>query len=301
MNKFPKPLLAVVLCTPLQAQAGDIGPIDQAEQLPSDNLSTIEKRQRPALMLASLYHPETAPDAFWISEKFDGVRAYWDGKQLLSRQGYPIRAPAWFTKDFPSTPLDGELWIGPGQFEAVSAAARRFQPLEHEWRRIRYLLFDLPTSPQPYWQRRLQLQALTERQQIAHLRVPEYWRVTSQSALQQLLQQRLAAGAEGLMLNQSDALYQAGRSNALLKLKPYFDAEAMVLAHLPGKGKYSGMLGSLLVQNDQGVRFKIGTGFTDQQRRIPPAVGSRISYRYRSLTTQGKPRHASFLRPFEPL
>lgn len=300
MIKFPAPLLAALVYTPLHSQAVDIEP---ATVSPATDQTTrvASNGNQPALMLAKLYRQTEQLDAYWISDKFDGVRAYWNGDQLISRQGYPIHAPLWFTKDFPAVALDGELWIGPNQFEAVSSAVRRYQPLEKEWRKIRYLLFDLPHSEAPYSERRKQLLALVAQHQIPHLRVPEYWRVEHQSALQQLLQQRLAAGAEGLMLNHADSHYQPGRSAALLKLKPYFDDEAKVLAHLPGKGKYQGMLGALLVENDRGVQFKIGTGFTDQQRQQPPAIGSRISYRYRGLTAKGKPRHASFIRPYHPL
>jgi DNA ligase 1 len=106
----------------------------------------------------------------------------------------------------------------------------------------------------------------------------------------------VANGGEGLMLHRADALYVTGRSDALLKLKPLFDAEATVVAHTPGRGKYKGKLGALIVETPEGLRFKLGTGFSDAQRENPPKIGSLVTYTYRDKTPKGKPKFASFLR-----
>ena len=98
------------------------------------------------------------------------------------------------------------------------------------------------------------------------------------------------------MLHLASADHHAGRSGDLLKVKPYLDAEARVVAHLPGKGKYRGSLGALLLETDSGLRFKVGTGFSDAQRRNPPPLGAWVSYRYHGFTKNGIPRFASFLR-----
>jgi DNA ligase 1 len=114
------------------------------------------------------------------------------------------------------------------------------------------------------------------------------------------LRERLAevvqAGGEGLMLHRADALYVTGRQEVLLKLKPLHDAEAVVIGHTAGAGRNQGMLGALNVQTPEGQRFKLGTGFSDEQRRAPPPVGSTVTYTYRELTPSGKPRFAAFLR-----
>lgn len=98
------------------------------------------------------------------------------------------------------------------------------------------------------------------------------------------------------MLHSADAPYETGRSDNLLKMKPQEDAEAVVIAHLPGKGKYAGMLGALRVCSESGQEFSLGSGFTDQQRRDPPPIGATVTYRYRDFTATGLPRFASFLR-----
>ncbi|MDY6948586.1 MAG: DNA ligase, partial [Pseudomonadota bacterium] len=120
--------------------------------------------------------------------------------------------------------------------------------------------------------------------------------VADEAALHRHLDAIAAAGGEGVMLHREDSLYRAERSDDLLKLKPYQDAEARVVAHLPGQGKYLGMLGALLVRAADGTQFRIGTGFTDEQRRQPPPVGSWVTYSYHDRTGRGIPRFARFLR-----
>jgi DNA ligase-1 len=103
-------------------------------------------------------------------------------------------------------------------------------------------------------------------------------------------------GGEGLMLHRADSLYHSGRSDDLLKLKPWQDAEATVIKILPGKGKFKGMMGALLVTDKMGREFRIGTGFSDEMRQNPPEVGTVITYKFTGTTKKGLPRFASFLR-----
>ena len=122
----------------------------------------------------------------------------------------------------------------------------------------------------------------------------EQFRVGSEAELMARLETVVAEGGEGLMLRDGRSLHRAGRSDDLLKLKTYQDAEAVVVAHLPGKGKYRGMLGSLLVEMPDGRRFKLGTGLTDVERRDPPPVGATVTFKYTGTTVNGIPRFASF-------
>ncbi|MCG8428316.1 MAG: DNA ligase [Chromatiales bacterium] len=250
----------------------------------------------PPVQLAGIYQDSIDVHSYWVSEKLDGVRAYWDGKQLLSRQGNPFPAPGWFTAPLPQRPLDGELWIARGQFEVVSGIVRTQQPADTDWQKVRYMVFDLPASPQPFTQRLAQLRRLIPNLNTPWIRLVKQFQVDTQKTLMAELNRIVAAGGEGLMLHHGDAYYRSGRSNHLLKLKPHQDAEAKVIAHLPGRGKFEGMLGSLLVETDEGIRFRVGTGFSDEQRRKPPPIGATITYRYHGHTKNGIPRFASFLR-----
>jgi DNA ligase-1 len=250
----------------------------------------------PALLLANSYHPGIDLDRYWVSEKLDGVRARWDGARLISRGGRPIPVPAWFLAGFPTTPLDGELWMGRGTFERMSAMARRGEPDPVAWGQARFMVFDLPGQEGPFGQRLAALRALLTPSPSPYLVLIEQFRVPDHASLMARLQEVVAGGGEGLMLHREDAPYRAGRSDDLLKVKPYQDAEARVVGHLPGKGRFQGMLGALLVEEADGTRFRLGTGFSHAQRRDPPGLGSLITFKYQGRTAKGIPRFASFLR-----
>ena len=251
----------------------------------------------PPLLLANDYdQAEVELSRYWISEKYDGVRAFWDGRRLLTRAGNPIHAPEWFTLGWPETPLDGELWAGRGQFEQVTATVRDLDPDDVAWRRIQFMVFDLPAHAGTFNERLAALQSLLSSLSIDWMRAVAQSRVVDEAALHRELDVIAAGGGEGVMLHREDSLYRAERSDDLLKLKPYQDADARVVAHLPGQGKYIGMLGALLVRASDGTQFRIGTGFTDQDRRHPPPIGSWVTYSYHNRTARGIPRFARFLR-----
>jgi len=232
------------------------------------------------------------PTPYLVSEKLDGVRALWDGQALRFRSGRAVAAPAWFLAALPAVPLDGELWLSRRSFDALSATVRRAEPVDAEWRRVRYCVFELPSGEGPFEQRAAKLQALA-----GPVVMPvEQWRLPSHAALRDKLKAVVAAGGEGLMLHRADAPIASGRSDLLLKLKPLADAEALVIGHEPGKGRLAGQMGALHLQTPDGVRFKLGTGFSDAQRRDSPPVGATVTYRYRDITPGGKPRFASFVR-----
>ena len=250
----------------------------------------------PPLLLAKVLGPEVDPADYLVSEKFDGVRAHWDGRVLRFRSGREVPAPRWFLERLPAQPLDGELWLGRGRFEELSGYVRRSTPEDAEWRRIRYLVFELPEAPGTFAERARRLQELAAAAAWPQLEAVAQFRVADRSELQRRLDQVLKGGGEGLMLHRADAPYVTGRSDALLKLKPLLDTEAVVTAHVPGQGKLKGRLGALRVATPEGKSFLLGTGFTDAVRRNPPPVGTTVTYTYRGLTRNGLPRHASYLR-----
>ena len=248
------------------------------------------------LLLAETEQGQSDVSLFLVSEKLDGVRAYWDGKALRTRNGNAINAPQWFTEGFPNRALDGELWIGRGQFDALSGAVRRQMPDDTDWRQIRYLVFELPDAPGTFRERNQLLKNEVERANVQWLRVVEQFEIADRKALDLKLAEILKLGGEGLMLHRADATYSTGRSDVLLKMKLWRDAEAEVVGHQAGKGKYVGMLGALKVRTADGVEFMLGTGLTDAERRNPPPIGSTVTYRYREVTKRGVPRFASFHR-----
>ena len=260
------------------------------------HLTAAEARSVGAASLANTYRGDIDLSRYWASEKLDGVRARWDGEALYSRRGNRFNAPAWFVDGFPPDALDGELWMGRGTFDALSGAVRRQTPDAPLWRRIRYMVFDLPELKAPFDERLQRMREMFADPPSSHIGLVEQFRVASEAELMATLDRVVAGGGEGLMLRDGRSFHRAGRSDDLLKLKTYEDAEAIVIAHLPGKGKYTGMLGSLLVQMPDGRRFRLGTGFSDELRRDPPPVGATVTYKYTGTTVNGIPRFASFLR-----
>lgn len=251
---------------------------------------------KPDLLLAEVYRDGIAVEQYWISEKLDGVRAYWDGKQLISRGGEVIAAPAWFVADFPTTALDGELWLGRNQFAATFSIVSKLQPIDSEWQQIQYHIFEFPNAPGTFTERISALQALIKQQNSPYLTLIPQFRIADKTKLLEKLRELEKQGAEGLMLHHQDALYKTGRSSDLLKLKSYQDTEAKVIGYRPGKGKYQGMTGALVVKTADGKTFGIGSGLTDELRHHPPAIGTVITFRYNGFTNKGLPRFARFLR-----
>lgn len=254
------------------------------------------KIQIPGLSLANVYHGEIGLENYWVSEKFDGVRAFWNGKQLVTRQGNVLHAPEWFINKLPEVSLDGELWAGRGRFEYVSGIVRRQTAMDESWRGIVYMVFDAPDNNEVFNTRLKQLKKIIHKINKPHIRLIKQYKVTTHENLMNQLDQVVSKGGEGLMLHLGTSLYKSGRNNDLLKVKKYNDTEAVVTAYIPGKGKYTGMMGALEVEMENKIRFKIGSGFTDEERKNPPPIGSFVTFKYYGLTRNGVPRFASFLR-----
>jgi len=252
--------------------------------------------QPPPLMLAEVYRPGLPLADYWVSEKYDGVRAFWDGRQLWTRGGERIVAPAWFTTPLPKQPLDGELWAGRGRFAHAVSTARNQTPNDIAWHEMRYMVFDLPAQPGDFTTRLAALRRLLPITDAPWVVPVPQERATTHEALQALLDKTVKMGGEGLMLHRGASLYKGERGNDLLKVKPYDDAEARVIEHLPGKGRHSNRLGALVVETPEGKRFRLGTGLTDAERENPPAIGTWVTYRYNGLTAKGLPRFARFMR-----
>ena len=265
----------------------------QTKDVATQNPAT--EKSDPALLLANVWNASIDPTGWWVSEKYDGLRGYWDGRKLWTRNGNAIAAPDYFLAALPQdVALDGELWMGRGQFEETVSTVRSATP-DERWKRVKFMVFDAPQAKGTFEQRMEFLRKMLPAGNQFVQPVPQ----ERCQGTKHLLAERdriVALGGEGLMLRQPESEYEAGRSPTLLKVKTHEDAEATVIAHLPGKGKFTGKLGSLRVKTADGREFSVGTGLTDAQRAVPPAVGAVITYRYRGLTEKGLPRFPSFLR-----
>ncbi|HVI01102.1 MAG TPA: DNA ligase [Enhygromyxa sp.] len=247
----------------------------------------------PPLLLAHRYE-EQDPTGWWLSEKLDGVRAYWDGKQFLSRLGNAFLAPDWFIEGLPEFPLDGELFAGRGRFQHTVSVARRMDRGEG-WRSLAFVIFDAPGLEHGFEDRIRHLEDHFGKRPWPQAQVLEHRVCKGVDDLHTELKRVEALGGEGVMLRKPGSRYVAGRSDTLLKVKSFLDSEARVVGHQAGTGKHKGRLGALLVELPNGTRFKVGTGMSDAERTQPPDVGEIITVRYQELTDAGVPRFPSYV------
>jgi DNA ligase-1 len=258
------------------------------------------KPTRPQLQHGVNYSAVEDITNYLVSEKLDGVRGYWDGSQLFSRQGKPITSPTWFTRHWPSQAMDGELWMARGQFQPLLSCVTKHKPDEIKrsscWRHVSFKVFDLTNRNGTFAQRFTRIKQLVTTNQSPYLSFIKQHKVTTLIALDNILSEVIKNGGEGLMLHHVNAQYTIGRNSDLMKLKKHQDAEATIIGFSKGKGKYQGKIGAFVVETLSGVKFKIGSGLTDSVRDNPPPIGTLITFKYNGLTQAGIPRFARFWR-----
>jgi DNA ligase 1 len=250
--------------------------------------------QAPPILLAHPWDQIADLTGWWMSEKLDGVRAYWNGLQFISRLGNAFYAPDWFAAQLPDTPLDGELWAGRKLFQRAVSIARR-QDRGEAWRELTYVVFDAPAQAGSFEDRLEHVRAYMEGHKPPHARWHPHERCSGVDHIRAELARVESLGGEGLMMRQPGSRYEVGRSWTLRKVKTFHDAEAKVIAYERGAGRHAGRLGSLQCQMPNGNVFNVGTGLSDDERNNPPPIGSVITYRYQELSNDGIPRFPSYV------
>jgi DNA ligase-1 len=260
-------------------------------------LSTQSQPQlKPAIQQGTVYKPVDDINKYWVSEKLDGMRGYWNGSQLYTRQGNLINSPPWFTKNWPNSVIDGELWIKRGYFQQTLSCIRKKKPDDICWQPVRFMIFDLPEHTGTFTQRVNSMQKIVNDLHSPYLSLITQFKLSTIEQLTQTLDKVSKNDGEGLMLHRANAYYHVGRTDNIMKLKKHDDAEARVIAYIEGKGKYKGVLGAIKVETIEGIVFKIGSGFTDKERHNPPPIGSLITFKYNGKTQAGIPRFARYFR-----
>lgn len=246
--------------------------------------------QTPQLLLLKTYKDQNIT-GWLVSEKLDGIRAYWDGKKLMSRSGKTIHAPKWFLANYPPFAIDGELWSKRSDFENISSIVRDKNP-SSSWREISHHIFDVPDARGGLSERLVTLKSYENEQ----IKIIKQHKIYDKSDLLEFLKAVESRGGEGVVVRDPNAAYIKGRSDQVLKVKSFLDDECRVLGYTRGRGKYEGKVGALHCELKNGVTFKIGSGLSDEDRLHPPKVGEIVSFKYKELTKYKKPRFPSFLR-----
>ncbi|MBF0923817.1 MAG: DNA ligase [Campylobacter concisus] len=246
----------------------------------------------------------------WLaSEKLDGVRAYWDGENLLSRQGKKLNTPLSFTKNFPKFALDGELYAKELKFEEIQASVMDKLPDEKAWNRLKFHIFDVPEASGGLPRRLEVLAKFLKNEPNDNLIIIKQIKMRDNAHFLKFAESIIAKGGEGAVVREPNAPYERKRSKNALKFKKFKDAECEVIAVNKGSGKYANFAGSLTCkalggkddkekagEPKEGTIFKIGSGLSDKNRQEPPKIGSIITYKFQNLTANGKPRFPIFLR-----
>ena len=246
--------------------------------------------QKPDLLLLQTYKDQNISG--WVmSEKLDGIRAYWDGENLISRGGKIIHAPAWFTKEYPPFAIDGELWSKRGDFENISSIVRDTVPSE-KWREIKHYIFEVPNAEGELFARLEKVKPYKS----DIIKIVEQIAIKNTNHLKEFLEEIEKKSGEGVVVRDPNAPYIATRTSRALKVKSFLDTECEVVGYTKGKGKFEGLIGSIKCQLPNAKTFKIGSGFSDEERANPPKIGDMVTFKYKELTKYGKPRFPVFLR-----
>jgi len=290
---------------------------------------TLEGRSEDA-KLAKELEISQPPQGWWMSEKFDGERALWDGKHMVSRGGKVIWIPEWFKALLPpGESLDGELFIGRGKFQELGFLRSTVKPesqrkkndntvkdLETKWSTVLFMIFDIPHLSNLPWEERmkrmdkivldrcnlwkhLELPPYLNKPRECPLKMTKFIKVENEEQLDKYFNTLLSKDAEGVMLRAPNSPYKPKRTRFLLKVKPDHDAECEIVGYKPGTGKYKDVLGSFECKMiPEGKRFYI-SGMTDEIRKTylkTHPIGTIVTYKYTFLTDEGIPRHPRYLR-----
>ncbi|PCH85721.1 MAG: DNA ligase [Piscirickettsiaceae bacterium] len=253
--------------------------------------------EKPDLFLLKNYHENSNVTGWVMSEKLDGIRGFWNGKNLISRGGKILNPPAWFTQGYPPFPIDGELWTKRGDFENISSIVSS-QQANQRWKQITHQIFDVPKQKGGLLKRLHVLNSYLQQNPTSYIQIIKQTTVENKNQLQQFLTFVTANQGEGVVVRDPKQPYQTGRLSSALKLKKYFDTECTVIKILPGKGKYQGKMGSVLCRTSQGQQLKVGSGFSNKDRDFPPSIGSKLTFKYYGLTKKGRYRFPVYLKPF---
>ena len=253
-------------------------------------LPLIVLANKPNLLLLKVYKDQNI--STWVmSEKLDGIRAYWDGKHLISRGGKIIHAPKWFTKDYPPFAIDGELWSKRGDFEFISSTVRDKTPSKG-WHKITHNIFEVPNAKGGLLNRLKKVKPYESK----IIKIIPQLKVISKENMKKFLHDIEKKGAEGVVVRDQNVPYISKRTNKALKVKTFLDSECEVIGFTKGKGKYKGLMGALKCRLTSNIEFKIGSGFSDKERKNPPKIGDIVTFKYKEFTKYGKPRFPVYLR-----
>lgn len=259
------------------------------------------------LTFKNLDSPESIAEnieSYAISEKFDGVRGIWDGKEMFSKNGKKLAIPPCFAEKLAILELkdgefvEGELWADYGKFAEVSSLARRKNPTCAEFESVKYLIFNAQLNESSDFLANLsKIQSILESHKTPQIRTITQHKFSSSKELQDFFDAVVAKGGEGVILRDSHTAF---------KLKAQHDAECKIIDYTRGKGRLSGKVGAIVCESladknagiKNGIIFRIGSGLSDEMRTNPPKIGTIITYKFSGVSKNSVPLHTRFWRVY---
>lgn len=228
-----------------------------------------------------------------MSEKLDGIRAYWDGKKLISKNGNKINAPKWFIKNFPKFELDGELWTKRNDFENIQNIVMDKKP-SLQWKKITYNIFEAPNQKGNFDKRLVLIKKWQMKNRNDYIKIIKQVKCKNKKHLNEYLEKLVKKKAEGIILKNPKLKYFKGRSSNILKVKKFFDMEGKIIGFNYDENS---RLKSLILELKNGIRFNLGGGLNKKERiNHQFNLGQNVTFKYYGFTKYSKPKFASFLR-----
>jgi DNA ligase-1 len=244
------------------------------------------------LQKPKIYQGDENISLWYMSEKLDGIRGYWDGKNLYTKNGKRLYPPKYFIKDMPSFPIDGELWTFRDDFENIQSIVMDKTPSKN-WKQITYNIFEVPDTKGNFTTRVQKLKNYLKTNPSKIIKIIPQIVCKNKNHLNKYLNSIVKNKGEGLIIKDPNTNYHTGRSFHILKVKKYYDMEAVVIGI--NYRKNSTIMKSLKVQLKNKVIFNLGGGFSNKQRLNYPKKDDIVTFKYYGFTKLGKPKFASFL------
>jgi DNA ligase-1 len=260
-------------------------------------LSTASFATKPDLFLLKKYHKNQDVKGWVMSEKLDGIRGFWNGKNLITRGGKALNPPKYFLKNYPPFAIDGELWTKRGDFENISSIVRS-KDSGIRWNKITHNIFEVPNQSGNFTNRMAIFKKYLQKNPSKFIKIIKQTQIKDKQHLDDFLQNIIKLNGEGVVLRDPTKSYKTGRLPSALKFKKYFDTECVITKILKGKGKFSQKMGSVKCQLKNKDIVTIGSGFSDFERDNPPKIGSQITFKYYGKTKKNKYKYPVFLREF---
>lgn len=170
-------------------------------------------------------------EGWWMSEKFDGIRAMWTGGHLYTRTGKEIKIPDNFRQQLPPITLDGELWTQYG-LQQTSLQLTKSKQSKY-WNQVVFQVFDTADSSLSFEERQQQLQQLSTKFNMKDkIRIVPMIKCLDNNHLQQYFKSIIQKGGEGIVLRQPNSMYTPGRSLSMRKYKEYQDTEVLIIKNM---------------------------------------------------------------------